>query len=166
MADIKHNLPEVVAAIKAIAASWDFRARGMRKTFGEDALDVVAEGVFERTFFDQQRPDGSPLASLAPSTLRRKRRLGYPETILVETKAMGDLDEIKGRRAIERRTASMTYGLGSDTFEAKKAEWNAEGNAEQNRPPRPFYELDDAIEGRLDDLFEEILDRNIRELGG
>jgi hypothetical protein len=164
MAGIRSNHEEVAAGIKAIAQSWDFRGRGRFKTLGQDALDVVAQGIYDRTVLDQTDPDGVPLAPLKPRTLARKRRKGYPDTIGVETGHMLDYRQLQGRRAIERRTASVEYG--QDAIAEQEAEWFQEGSKTKNRPPRPFMDLDDRIEGELDDLFEEVLDRNLRDLQG
>jgi hypothetical protein len=164
MADARSNYPEVRDAIRAVAQSWDFRGRGRYRTLGEDALDVVAQGIYDRTFLAQQLPDGRPLPPLAPATLRDKRRHGFPDTVLVRTGAMGDYRQLQGQRAIERRTASATYG--TDEELKQRAEFAAEGSKKQNRPPRPFYELDGTIEAQLDALFEEVLETNLRDLGG
>jgi hypothetical protein len=67
VASIRDNFPEVVAAIKAIAQSWDLNGRGRYRTLGDDMLDAVAQRVYERTFLDQSDPDGKPLADLDPS---------------------------------------------------------------------------------------------------
>jgi hypothetical protein len=163
MAGIRDNFPEVKAALSAIGESWDFRKRGLRKTFGQDAVEIVAKGIYERTFVDQLEPDGSPLAPLKPSTIEKKQRLGYPETIGVETGEMGKLTELEGEPVITRRAIRMTYGLDSDT--QSKAEWFTEGD-HPVQEPRPFYELDEVIEGELDQLFEGVLERNIHDAGG
>ena len=164
MAGVTDNLPEVAALLNALARAWDFRGPGRFASFGEDALDLVAQGVYDRTYLAQSTPSGRALAPLAASTLRKKAALGYPETILAMKKEMGDYAEIQGERRITSRTASMTFGLSEGT--RLKAEWNTEGDPKADRPPRPFYELDGRIEDDLDGLFEEGLDATIRRLGG
>lgn len=42
-------------------------------------------GETERQFATETDPDGQPWAALAPSTLRQKRALGYPDDILTRT---------------------------------------------------------------------------------
>lgn len=163
MASVYDNFPEVRHALKAIAQSWDFRGRGRWKTLGEDALDVVSQGIYDRTFNAQATPDGGPLSPLRPSTLQKKHRLGYPETIGVESGSMGSHAELQGERQVERRTASMTYGTNEHT--RQEAEWFQEGRAGV-QAPRPFYDLDDRIEADLDQLFEEVLEANLKALGG
>jgi hypothetical protein len=163
MAGIRTNLPEVIRAIKAIAQSWDLRSKGRYKSLGVDMLDIVAEGIYERTVIEQEGPDGEPLAPLAPSTLARKARLGFPETIGVEHAKMLALEELKGERMIERRTASVIYG--KDEQAKEEAEW-FQDPSNPNQPDRQFMGLDERIEATIDALFEEVLDRNIREQGG
>lgn len=165
MAGIKSNSAEVIAAIKGIASAWDLRAPGLHgRSLGDEIFDIFAIDIRLRTADDQRQPDGQPLAKLAPATLREKRRKGFPATILVREGEMLDPVEIRGRRSIERRSASMTYGV---TAEAeKKAEWASEGDPAHNRPARPFYEFDDEAEAASSRHFEAVLEERIKDLGG
>jgi hypothetical protein len=162
MASVSDNFPEVRAVIEGLASAWDLRGPGRFKSLGDDARDVIAQGIIDRTVLQQLQPDGQPLHPLAESTIARKERRGYPTIISVEEGDMMSLDEVRGVGGMERYSMSIIYGTTGEN--QQKAEWFQEGTATQ--PPRPFFDLDDRIGGEIDTLFEDVLERRIGELGG
>ena len=155
----------VVAALGRDVDSLGFRGRGPRGMLGEDVADMVAEIVMDRTVNRQAQPDGSPLAPLRPATVERKRRLGYPDTILVETGRMLAQAQLQGDADLsDPHEMRVVYGL--DDEARQKAEWAHEGAP--NRARRPFYEIgtDPADLAALDGVVAEGLDAQARERWG
>lgn len=166
MAQIRSNLGEVSRSLRDVSSCLNMHAVGRYDRVGVDALDIIAEGIAERVLGRQQEPSGGGLAELAPSTRRRKRELGQPDTIGVAKREMLQQRHLRGERNITTTQASVEYG--QDAAAKDKATWFSEGSRRKRRrqPPRPFFELDDQIEDSLDELVEEVVDRAIERNGG
>lgn len=163
MARVTSNAAEVVAELQGFVGGLGFGGRGRYRSFGEDARDVIAQGVYDRTVLAQQYPDGAPLAPLAPSTLREKRLKGYPETILVRTGLMLSGEELRGEATVTRTSLDVEYGR--TELAKQEAEWATEGSRKRHRPPRRFFELDRRDEADLDLLAQESLDNQAADSG-
>lgn len=161
MAFISSNRAAVVAGCAALGRGLSLKNRGRYRSLGDDAADLIAEGEFDRTALDQKEPGGSPLKPLSPRYLADKVRRGYPRTILVRTKAMLALAELRGEVSVTADEMVMTFGTSEET--RQKAEWAHEGG--RHRPARPFVGLDERIEADLDRLAEEGLDRQAEDMG-
>lgn len=169
MAVVRSNLPDVVRAIRDVAGCLNMNAVGRHGRVGEDALDVIAEGIYDRAVLGQREPGGGPLADLAPATLADKRRRGYPDTIGVRTGHMLAMEQLRGERSITSSTASAEFGRDEEARE--RMGWFSEGSRRgrgrrRRQPPRPVYELDDAIERDLDGLVDEVVGNAITRNGG
>lgn len=166
MATVHSNLFSVATSLLDVAGCLRMNAVGRYGRVGEDALDIIAEGIYDRAVLGQRTPGGSPLAELAQSTLERKRARGQPSTIGVATGHMMALEQLKGVRAITSDSASAEFGKDSDARD--RMSWFSEGSRRRRRrqPSRPVYELDDAIEADLDDFIDEVVDNAIRRNGG
>lgn len=132
------NLSEVIGRLARDVNGLSFRGRGRTGTVAEDVQNVVAEIVIDRTVLRQQAPDGERLAPLADSTIERKRRLGYPDLILVETAEMLSLPQVTGALDLYG-DHDMVISYGTDEWPQLKAEFAHEGF--DNRPKRPFYAI-------------------------
>ena len=161
---ITSNKEEVQAGVQALRDALTVRAPGRYKTLAEDVQDAVAEGVYDQTVMAQLDPDGAPLAPLAPATLVRKQRLGYPETILVATGQMLSLQEIKGELNVTGDVVEITYGQTAEARE--KATYAHEGSRRKpKRPRRPFFAINDRLYETLDHLFDEALGKAAENQG-
>jgi hypothetical protein len=168
MATVSSNLEEIAAKMTAVVDSFNFTAVGRgNKRLGDEALDVVANGIAARTLQRQQEPGGAHMEDNQGDYGKRKQKKGipvgvgfYPVTEQGQTKEIGgqmlsDI-ELSGERVIEEQTATMTYG--KDGYAKRKAQWftngstgtDGEKSGAKNQPPRPFYELDDGITTDLD----------------
>lgn len=171
MARADSNLPEIEAALDAVAEAFNFEAPGIEgKGLGHEMLNVVADGILDRTIAEQKEPTGSALNPLSPAYKAWKAGHGYPTLIGVKTGHMLSLVEVQGERVIAPDEATMTYGKpGSTDDEGKtsrdKAEWFTDGDPARNRPARPFYDLDEEIETAASDHAEKALDEFLDKLG-
>lgn len=163
--EVRSNLPEVLRGIRDVADCLNLRAVGRYGLLGEDLMDLTAEGIFDRTVLGQQEPGGGPLAPLAESTLARKRKAGYPDTIGVATGHMLALDQLKGDRSVSADRATMAYGR--DEEARLRMAYFSEGHGGRRRqPPRPVFEFDDRIDAELDALVDEVVIRAVERNGG
>lgn len=165
MASISSNLPEIRGKLDALADTmrFDRKPKSSRRSVGAQLLAVTAGIVEARTVQGQLEPDGSRLARLKPSTLRRKAEQGFPSTISVETGQMMSMEQVMGEQEVTPRSAAMTYGTGPEA-RAKAASFT-EGHPPYQEP-RPFYDLGRTGEQSLDDYIrQEIIDAQISELG-
>jgi phage gpG-like protein len=158
------NRDAVAAEVAGLARAFGLRRRGRYRTLADDVRTLVAEAVYDQTVLAQKQPDGSPLAPLAPSTLAEKRLRGYPETILVRTGHMLDLEQLKGEMEASDTSLAMTYG--TDEEARQLAEYAHEGSRKKvRRPKRPFYALDDKGEKDLGELMDEALGNQAGDAG-
>ena len=164
MAHVDTNLASVALGLGRLRDAFGLDAPGRYgKTFEGDARRVIAEGNYHRYVLDQEEPSGSPLAPLAESTLAEKRRLGYPDTILVRTGLMLSMEQLEGEaERVDRGTLEMTYGT---TEQAKlEMEWATEGSEKQNRPDRPGYDIDAPTGADLEAAFTASCDEALARL--
>jgi len=169
MAQVTSNLTSVAAALRELGQVFHLGRSGAGgRPLGDEMADVIAAGVQARTLEQQQSPSGGTLAANRGGYGRRKRARGVPVGVgLVGNDVGGEMlefEQVRGQVAIGPNDLVMTAGLDADAKE--KVEWFSEGNPANNQPPRPFYELDAAIEGQIDDLLDQTADRRIRALGG
>lgn len=166
MSRVTSNLPEIRRSLFELGQILNFRRRpsGGGPRVGEEILAMIATVIEERTIRRQQDPLGRPLAPLRPSTLTRKRRLGYPSTIGVEEHKMLAFNEIRGDQMVTDKVAAMTYGQGSD--QRAKAEW-FQDPSNPNQAAREFYDIGKDGEKLVDRyIADEVIERRIKELGG
>ena len=158
MAQVKSNAAEVAAGVVRLVQGLGYQGRGaVKATLAEDVRDGVAQVILERTVLDQRGSDGLPLAPLAPSTIERKRRLGFPETILVETGKMLAESQLRGEAEVSRESVGIVYGTTEEN--RLKAEWAHEGRRRKpRRRKRPFFALTEADDPVLDRIHEKGLD--------
>lgn len=159
MATVRSNLGEIESCLSALARPVDFR----KKRLGATILDALADRIQQRTVGEQTDPSGRPLAPLKASTLRRKRRKGYPDTIGVETGDMLQQSAVRGRQSVTDTQASMRFGLTEE--QEAKATYFQEGKPGRQRA-RPFYDLDRRDEAALDGMIDGAIEDTIREQGG
>jgi hypothetical protein len=161
VANVTSNLQEVVNEFKSMSSSLTMLAPGRYKgRLGQDVIDLVAQGIVDQTVLGQMDPSDLPLAPLARSTLERKRRLGYPETIGVETKKMLSMKQLRGTNVVVKNRTEMRYGV--DQQSRDKSVWFQEGVKRKGgtrQSARPFYGLNKKIVADLDALITECLDR-------
>jgi hypothetical protein len=150
MARATSNAEAVARGLLAIADAID-----LTDGIGEDCLDLIAEGIADRTIADQAMPDGGPLPDLTAPYLKRKVAQGFPALTLVRTGAMLAMVNLKGERTIAPDSAAMTYG----TTEAERAKAGYAHDGAPGRPERPFYGLDDAIAAAVHARLAEHLGR-------
>lgn len=173
MADVQSNQEEIQRLLDQLAGGFNFTTPGTDgRGLGEELLDVVAEGVIDRTLAEQNQPDGAPLAPNAESYAASREKAGKPIGVL-SGEMLSQL-EVSGERVIGPERAEMTYGQpGSEA--RRKAEWFTRGSAEnppgdiehsgaEGQPSRPFYALDDAIRARLGDRSNLALDEFLGSL--
>lgn len=162
MAKVTSNRVAVVAGLKGFAGGFSLRGRGRTKSLGDDLADAIAQQIVDRTVLQQKDPSGRALAPLRPATLERKRRLGYPETIGVETKEMLSFAEVRGDVAVGADRMTMTYGDGDGA--KVKGEW-FQDPSNPAQAPRPFYGVDDRGNPDLDAAADAGLDAQAKALG-
>jgi hypothetical protein len=160
MSGIIDNWGAVQAVFAGLPHVLDLDAPGYRDPLGDELLDRAALAVYVQTAYRQLDPDGNALAPLAPSTLARKRRMGYPDTILVETSEMLAINQLAGTRTVTRDFAMSRYGV--SPWERKKAEYAHQGS--RNRPRRPFYAINDLARAMIDRHVDVVAGLNLNLL--
>lgn len=158
------NRGAVIGRLVQDVTGLSFRGATPQGVLADTVRDAIVEVIMGRTALDQKQPDGGDLAPLKPATIARKRRRGYPDTILVETGKMLAQDELRGDLDVDDHDMTITYGKSGDTRE--KAEWAHEGSG--NRPPRPFFAIGDDPADRdvVDKVVAEGLDAQARARWG
>ncbi|WP_422931437.1 hypothetical protein [Singulisphaera sp. PoT] len=63
---LRSNLNDVTREVKRLAGCLNMRAKGRKKSIGLDAVEIIVDGVRERTVDGQRSADGS---TLGPATL-------------------------------------------------------------------------------------------------
>lgn len=164
MASADTNIEQVASFVRGLAHAVDFdRKLSGGRDLGALMAETVAIGIFKRSLGRQVTPDGTPFAKLSPAYLRWKVAHGYSPRKNVKTGKMLSLEEIRGTAQITKYRVDLTYGRTPETQQL--AEWAAEGNKKQNRPPRPFYGLDADIEAKLEAIVEAAMDDAASEGG-
>ena len=107
------NFDQAIAAVlKGLGNSLNLaRSRRGNARLGDQFADIIASGIQERTITQQKGGEGMPLAPLKSRTLARKRRLGFPSTIGVETGEMLSIEQVRGQVAFSEDTLVMIDGL-------------------------------------------------------
>lgn len=171
MATVSDNMDEIEALITQ-ASEFDFTSPGTQGAgLGNELLDIVAEGVYERSMNQQAAPDGTDWADNAESYKKRPEKDGKPISVL--DGEMMSMVELRGERTIEPYEASMEYGTQKIT--RRKAQWFTRGSEEnapddieysgaKDQPPRPFYEIDDTITGQVNERVQQALGEHISGL--
>jgi hypothetical protein len=129
-------MDRIVAEISQLPHLFDLD----RDDLGEDMAEATAVAIFE--YMDAEMgPDNSPWMELAPSYKAWKDK-NYPGLKMGELAlVMKDPEHLKGELAISAREVVQTYGR-SDLAK-QHAYWFQEGDPGNNRPARPFYDLND-----------------------
>ena len=122
-----------------------------RDRFGERVAEETAAAIFE--YMDAEYgPNNAPWIELAERYRRWKER-HFPGRKIGELHLhMKDPMQLRGELQIGPDAMQQTYGL--DEQARLEAEWFQEGHSGQNRPPRPFYTLNDLALVRLGELFD------------
>lgn len=162
---ILNNFDSVIAPVlRGLAGSLNLR----RRRLGDQIADVIAAGVRERTLAEQKEPDGNPLQANRGQYGKRKRRRGMKIGVGLygdeEGGEMLEFEQVRGQVAMSDDSLVMTAGLDAEV--QQKVDWFITGNPANNQPPRPYYELDDAILADVDDLCDEAILDTIHDLGG
>jgi hypothetical protein len=160
MASIRSNFASVKDAVMALTHLLDLDRGPSGQSLGSRALDAAAAGIYERSH-QQKDPRGNAWPDNAESYKRQARKRGKPVGIL--TGEMLSDSEIRGTRAIAAGSASMEYGT---TGEMKQRAEKFQEGSSGKQPPRPFFDLDEDIIRDIDALYDEAIDRGIRDLGG
>lgn len=167
------NIDAVAADIEAIVASYDFTLPGDDQSLGRDLAGVVATGIADRSA-QGKAPNGSDWAeNREPYKSRKAKR--YSALLPNElTGQMLSLESLKGQTTIAADAVEMKYGTGEAATRARtgpadardcvatdqqKAEWTTEG---ASGPPRPFYELDNAIADECQKVAGEALVKHLK----
>jgi hypothetical protein len=156
MATVESNLAEFERTMAGLerALSWDgpsFQAFG---SLADEVADLVADDVIDRSLGTAIDYHGAPWPELAPRTRARKPN----DQIGVESGAMMDKRNVRGRVFVHGTEMTMTYGL--DGWDIQKAEWFERGNSGPGRrvqPARPFYGVDE----RTDQLVQARMRRHL-----
>lgn len=179
------NLPEIKRLIDDLVDSIDFTRKGAEAALGEALLDIVVDGVSNRSA-EAVDPDGTPWPEnrgaygAAKSTRGIPVGVGYyglmtaardPRTTAPTDELGGEmlsLQQLQGRRTIQPETAVMVYG--TDDEVSRKGQWFTNGSDESdvgersgadNQPPRPFYAIAqddlDLVSETLDEFVGDIL---------
>ena len=128
------SMAAIIADLERHKRCFDFT----QGTLASDVAEAFASAVYE--YMDAQiDPGGSPWIDLSPAYALWKSK-NFPGLPMAElTQLMKDPLQLRGvLNAIKDRLV-QTYGL--DEIAQLHAEWFSEGHSGQNRPPRPFYEL-------------------------
>lgn len=125
---------------------------------GEDLLDVIVEGIVERSLGEQAAPSGAAWAPNKEPYASSRRKRGKPIGVL--TGDMLSLQQVRGTREITPTLALMTYGTSSEA--RRKLLWFTKGRPGQE--PRPVLGLDPEIVARLKATVLEHLRRSVGEL--
>lgn len=145
----KSNFNSVEKSLINLGETFNLRRRrnGAQKRIGEEMADVASDVILARTIISQATPDGTPLAELRPSTIKRKIRIGAPLTIGVERWHMLTREEMTARVIVSANSMTMIYGL--DPVMAERAEHFQEGRPGVQEA-RPFYDLgDDGMDAEM-----------------
>jgi hypothetical protein len=163
MAQVRSNLAEVRSSLSGLASAFSLaRYRSSGKSLGEEALDLIARNIQERSLGEQAAPDNTRWAENKEPYASSRKKAGKQVGVL--TGKMLSLPEIQGIQTIDPDAASMTYGR---TPEAQQeAEWFQDPKEGRSQKPREFYEFDERGERDLDALFDGAAEERIRELGG
>lgn len=172
MAGITSNLDDILAAIDR-AAAVDFTAPTPSGVLGGDLVEIVVNGIRDRTVVRQEGPSGAPLAANAPAYAKRK---GYrPVGIGPDRKGApsgGDmLGEVNLRGEVDIRPDEVAMTFGASDWARDKGRWFTHGSDEsaghgnysgaKGQPARPFYALDDAIRAALDERIDKFLEEHL-----
>lgn len=145
------QLDRILGDLDAMEKAFDLTSDGL----GGKLLKAATDGVKD-TIAKQEDPGGSPWPELSESYAEWKRSEAPGKPIGELYGLMADDDEVEGTIHVQPDLASVLYGK---TEEAQvEAEWFQEGDEDQNRPPRPFFDLTapavEAIEQILDQRFD------------
>ena len=141
------SMAAIIADLERHKRCFDFT----QDTLASDVAEALASAVYE--YMDAGiDPRGASWIELSPAYLLWKTR-HFPGRLISELHLlMKDPAQLKGELDATRNKLIQTYGLNE---EAKlEAEWFSEGHSEQNRPPRPFYELNDLALVHLAAVFD------------
>jgi hypothetical protein len=149
MAGVRTNLPAVMRRIAAVVAVGDLDA-GPGVPLGEQLLDVLADQIKARA--GREAGAHGPWKPNEPRYKASKG--GLP--VGVKSGHMLQLDQIRGRRRVERERAWMVYGLDDRAVLTLN-------HFDRERPG--LYELDRDIEQLLDGYAAARLTARLRRLG-
>ncbi len=154
------HLPAFTRTVRELA-DVNFRtALPGGRNLGEVAAELVAVGVYNRSVNGQTDASGAPWQPLSPKYLAWKAANGYSTRKNIKTGRMLSLEEIRGQVKVTKNFVTITYGLSNET--RLLAEWATEGQSRTNRPPRPFFDMDEGIAAKLAELIEAAQDDAIR----
>ncbi len=169
------NADELSQLFERLMGTFDMTQPGSgADTLGKDLVATTAMGILGRTINDQLDPDQEQLAANQGDYLKRKEKAGKPVGIGLAADSperMLSLPQVVGEVEVEPDRVRMTYGK---TEAAKrKAQWFTAGSnaslgmepsGAQGQPERPFYALDEFIEGELVHQLSEHVERYLEGL--
>lgn len=170
------NADEIDRLMAELIGTFDLTRPGsLTDSLGRDLVATAALGIAGRTIGDQQTPDLDPLEENQGEYKRRKEKAGKPIGIGLAPDSrdrMLALTNLTGEVSVEPDEASMTYG--QTEIAKRKAQWFTAGSngglgiepsGAVNQPERPFYGLDEILEGELHALCDEHVERFLDDLG-
>lgn len=161
--------------IQELASTFDLTRQGTtEESLGKDLLAMTANGIVSRTLGDQMDPENSPLAPNQGKYAEKKAVRSLPIGIGLDPQSndrMLSFPQVLGEQNITPDAATMQYGI-TDAAR-KKAEWFTAGSNDglgiersgaENQAERPFYALDELLEGELIVLCDEHVERTLADL--
>jgi len=158
-----------------LSDTFDLTRQGTtEESLGKDLLAMTATGIVSRTLGDQMDPDNGPLAPNQGKYAAKKATRGLPIGVGLDPQSndrMLSFPQMLGEQSITPDAATMRYGI-TDAAR-KKAEWFTAGSNDglgiersgaENQAERPFYALDELLEGELIVLCDEHIERTLADL--
>lgn len=161
----RSNRDQVVARLRSDVVGIGFHGVGRDGRLSGDVQKVIAQVIVDRTINRREDASNAPLAPLKPATIARKLRLGFPETILVETGHMLAEEQLLGELAVDENHA-IEIAYGKDEYAELKAEWAHIGGP--NRPERTFFAIgnDEQDHAAIDGTIHRGLDMQAKLIWG
>ncbi|WP_165072127.1 hypothetical protein [Paludisphaera rhizosphaerae] len=169
---------EVHDWIEKFVHGFDFTRPGLDRSLGRDIAHEVAGQIAARSSILQD-PDGQDWDENEPMYRKRKQRsYGWDHAPNYRTGQMLSHASLFGDPIVEARTIVMVYGTGDPpggiwsphdnrsasekrqdeaVTDREKAAWATEGDAQNNRPARPFYAVDDSIRAAVIEICADAL---------
>lgn len=171
MASASSNLPDIIRTLDRLSGGLALDRDGL----GKDMLGAIAEGIADRSLSGQASAAGAWDENRGKYG-EAKRGRGLPIGVGLKKGEAGgqmlSLLEIAGEQTITADEASMRYG--TEDAARRKASWYTRGSSgpgegevsgATDQPPRPFFELDPAIEAEVARRAEAALAKLVDGLG-
>jgi hypothetical protein len=144
------SIDSIIADLERILGAFDMLKHGL----GEEALDIVAQGVGE-CLEAEQSPDGTPWKELSEAYAEWKAKEVGAAPMAVLYRDMTSPGAIRGEHDIAKDEAIYTFG---NSYISKLHASYFQDPTGPGQPPRPFVGLGRTTIGRLDNLFDRRFD--------